>query len=238
MVSISHPSLDPTALDTSASEVLLNQNSSCPDSVNILNSTSGHHGSTTIGSTSSASDVMDHEHENAQLLLNVATVSDGSQQGTKRTFDSVQQAPVKEMEEGRSKLVRKSDGVGGIISNSTWLGNKRIQITRANFQPRGGDEVVLLVGNVVVGSAILQANASGTEDHVTSLHNKCLSQFQLEGQRLVVIYKCTINGDSKAVSNPYNHKIGIEDLPKQLGDMNASCFYPWDLNMMKTVDSV
>jgi len=68
------------------------------------------------------------------------------------------------------------------------------------------------------------------------LHNTCLSKWQKEHEKLVVIYKRNIQEEYKNELNPYKYEIGLDDPPHVLGEMNSACFYPWDLHIMAKLD--
>lgn len=101
----------------------------------------------------------------------------------------------------------------------------------ANASVGGGDVVELLIDDVVVASATLKLPVSKTERFCRTIHGHGLSEFQEEGQLLVVVYRVIVN--KKELNRPYRYKFGgIEGAPQTLGDIGSS-LVAWDVHEMR-----
>ena len=125
-------------------------------------------------------------------------------------------------------------------NSSPYFNNKRVRAPTIVNIPRGGEEVSLIIKEKVVGTAVLQkpfnesSDAQSKHSYATSLHNQDFSKWQVDDQILVVIYKFNCADEFCSLPYPYNFKVGFEDPPLTLGEMDSNCFYPWDLKKMRS----
>ena len=117
------------------------------------------------------------------------------------------------------------------------IGLKRVTAPSLVTSINDFNSVVLFVGNRAVGTAIIQNKAGSSEQNteykskfVSRLHGHDLFKWQKDNETLVVIYKVKIVEKYGKLENPYSFEVGVEGLPKTLGELSASGFYVWDLN--------
>ena len=138
--------------------------------------------------TSTTLDTSESINLNAELLLNVAKNPSSFSAVHKRKLCAINNYD----SSYNAEQVNGCGPVNNHVNIGSWVGNKRVRAMNHGSKPVGGDEVILLWDGRKVGTATLQLSNNTLESHATSLHNTCLSKWQKEHEKLVVIYKCNI----------------------------------------------
>lgn len=124
---------------------------------------------------------------------------------------------------------------GGARDSSTGGGSASNEDgTSDDFSP--GEEVKLLVGESVVGTASCLP-APGDEMKISQrLHGKELSLLETDGECFVVLRRIKIAADCGDVLYPYPCP-GPEDAPDTLGELFSTGLYAWDARKLRRADT-